>query len=305
VRGEQQLLPSLAKRHRVDVLHSLASTSPAWGAFARVVTIHDVIYRIHPEAHAGLRAAGMRVLVPLAARRSDRIVVPSRRTRDDLVELLRVSSAKIDVVPEGVGTAVRSEPCGESDLRTRYELGARTCVLTLSAKRRHKNLARLLEALALIPSIERPILVLPGYPTTYEIELQARADDLGVRSDVRFLGWVSEAELEGLYGLARCFVFPSLYEGFGLPVLEAMSRGLPVVCSDRGSLREVAGSAARLVDPERPHSIAEGMRSVLSDPIEAERLRLEGRRQAARFSWREAASGTLKSYDRALARRES
>src|SRR5207248_1478250 len=159
---EQLQLPVLARRAGVDVLHSLASTAPTWGAFRRVVTIHDLIYRIHPEAH-GWRTLALRGLIPLAARRSDRVIVPSQATRRDLVRL-------------------------------------------------------------------------EGY--------------------TRFLAWVPHEELEGLYRSATIFVFPSLYEGFGLPVLEAMTRGVPVACSNRGALAEVANEAALTFDPERPQDIA-------------------------------------------------
>ena len=111
VRGEQMLLPRLAQRAGVDLVHSLASTAPARGRFRRVVTIHDVIYRIYPEAHSGLRAKGMSLLVPLAARRSDRIIAPSSSTRDDLVERLGVASRKIDTVPEGVRIPTGTSRC--------------------------------------------------------------------------------------------------------------------------------------------------------------------------------------------------
>jgi glycosyltransferase involved in cell wall biosynthesis len=301
VRGEQQLLPQLAKREGIDVLHSLASTAPVWGQFRRVVTIHDVIYRIHPEAHAGLRARAMAVLVPLAARRSDRIIVPSRSTRDDLTSLLHVSGAKIDVVPEGVRLPPQDRPTDSRGLRDRLEIGDRPVVLTVSAKRPHKNLMRLLEALALIPKDRRPVLVLPGYATEWEAELRGKAHELRLDGDTRFLGWVSEDELEDLYAAAACFVFPSLYEGFGLPVLDAMARGVPVACSDRGSLPEVAGTAAKLFDPELPTAIADAIETLLSDRREADRLAAAGRGRAAEFTWQETARMTAKVYRRALA----
>ena len=132
---------------------------------------------------------------------------------------------------------------------------------------------------------------------------EEHAADLGLRPDTRFLGWVSPADLEGLYALASCFVFPSLYEGFGLPVLEAMERGVPVACSNRGSLAEVAGGAARLFDPESPRSIAEAIEALLSDPAERERLAHAGRANAARFTWAETARRTLRTYELALAPR--
>jgi glycosyltransferase involved in cell wall biosynthesis len=301
VRGEQQLLPRLAARAGVGLLHSFASTAPVWGAFRRVVTIHDLIYRIYPEAHFGLRSLGMRALVPLAARRSHRIIVPSKSTFRDAIRLLRISPTKIDVVAEGVGTTGLATPIPEDEVRARFGAGKREILLTTSAKRPHKNLVRLLDALALIPPERRPVLVLPGYATPHEIELRRRIAELGLDGDVRLLGWVSSEELEGLYCSAACFVFPSLYEGFGLPVLEAMARGVPVACSDRGSLAEVAGDAARLFDPEQPAAIADAIQSVLGDHGEAERLRRAGIEQAARFTWSATARGTLASYKRALA----
>ena len=172
----------------------------------------------------------------------------------------------------------------------------------MSAKRPHKNLERLLEALAAIAAERRPVLVIPGYATPYEAVLRERADALGVRDDVRWLGWVSGPELEGLYALADAFVFPSLYEGFGLPVLEAMRRGVPVACSDRSSLPEVAGHAALLFDPEDPRAMTVAIERLLSDRAEADRLRAAGRAQAARFTWGATARATAASYDRVLRR---
>jgi glycosyltransferase involved in cell wall biosynthesis len=215
------------------------------------------------------------------------------------VERLNVDPGKVDVVPLGLGSR-RGEPAPEAEVRGRHRLGDREVVLSVSAKLPHKNLARLLEAWALIPAERRPLLVVPGYPTPHEEELRARARDLGLDEDTRFLGWVSAADLEGLYALAACFAFPSLYEGFGLPVLEAMARGVPVACSDRASLREVAGSAALVFDPEDPRSIANAVTRLLDDPAEAERLRVAGRAQASRFTWEATARGVLETYRRAL-----
>jgi glycosyltransferase involved in cell wall biosynthesis len=300
VRGEQQLLPRLARREGVDLVHSLASTAPVWGKFKRVVTIHDVIYRIYPEAHTGIRAKAMGVLVPLAARRSDRIIAPSDSTRDDLTSLLHVPPGKIDVVPEGVRPPSPRARVDLDGLRARLALGDRPVVLTVSAKRPHKNLERLLEALAVLPADRRPVLLLPGYATQWEYELREKADQLAVARDTRFLGWVSGDELEALYAVSSCFVFPSLYEGFGLPVLEAMARGIPVACSDRGSLPEVAGDAARLFDPEEPASIASAIEALLADPEEAARLSAAGRKRAARFTWEQTARATTEVYRRTL-----
>src|SRR5262249_34902828 len=156
-------------------------------------------------------------------------------------------------------------------------------------KRPHKNLKRLLEALALIPRDRRPVLVLAGHATPYERELRNHAARLGLDEDARFVGWVPNEELEGLYRSSTCFVFPSLYEGFGLPVLEAMSRAVPVACSGRGALAEVADDAAVTFDPEQPRAIADAIEKVLGDPRERERLRRAGPVNAGRFTWEETA----------------
>ena len=300
VLGEQALLPRLARRHGVDLMHSLASTAPLWGRFRRVVTVHDLIYARFPDAHSGLRDKGMRLLVPWSARRADLVIADSQSTRDDLVELLGIPAGKIDVVPLGIGTTQRETALAERDVRERFGLGERPVVLALSAKRPHKNLLALIGALARIASEERPVLVLPGYPTAHEAELRDRARELGVEEDVRFAAWVSTAELEGLWALARAFVFPSLYEGFGLPVLEAMARGVPVACSNASSLPEVAGDAALLFDPNDESDIAGALRRILSDEGLRERLVSLGRAQAARFSWARTGQLTLESYARVL-----
>ncbi|MEA2220715.1 MAG: hypothetical protein QOJ35_3341 [Solirubrobacteraceae bacterium] len=300
VRGEQQLLPGLARRAGVDVLHSLASTAPAHGRFRRVVTIHDLLYRVVPEAHFGVLGLGMRVLIPTAAHRSHRVIVDSQSTRADVRRFLHVPARKLDVVPLGVGATPAGEPEPEDVLRARHDLGTRPVALSVSAKRPHKNLERLLRALAAIAPERRPVLVVPGYPTPHEAVLRERAAALGVLGDVRLLSWVSGAELEGLYALAAVFVFPSLYEGFGLPVLEAMRRGVPVACSNRSSLPEVAGDAALLFDPHDPRAMTAAIERILCDGAEAARLRAAGRRQAARFTWEATARATAASYDRAM-----
>ena len=155
VRGEQQLLPRLAARRGIDLLHSLGNTAPTWGNFRRVVTVHDLIHRIHPEAHFGLASFGMRWLVQLAIGRTDRVVVPSRNTKDDIVRLVGTSPDRIDVAPNGVRPP--QVPAADPlELRSRLGLGDRPVVMTASAMRPHKNLLRLLDALALVPVEQRP-----------------------------------------------------------------------------------------------------------------------------------------------------
>ena len=300
VRGEQQYLPRLARRAGCDVVHSLASTAPLRGQFVRVTTIHDLNYKLVPDAHFGLLRLGMGVLVPAAAWRSHRIVVDAWATADDVREHLHVPSERIDVVPLGVGQEVAAAPTRESALRASLDLGDRSIVLSVSAKRPHKNLLRLLEAHARLNAERRPILVVPGYSTPHERELLARATTLGTLADVRFPSWLDQADLDGLYAAATAFVFPSLSEGFGLPVLEAMRRGVPLACSDRSTLPEIAGDAALLFDPEDIQAITDAMERLLADAELRRRLACAGRKRAATFTWERTAELTVASYDRAL-----
>lgn len=299
VRGEQMLLPKLAAARGVDLMHSLGSTAPLRGPFKRVVTIHDLLYKIVPDAHFGLRGLGMRVLVPAAARTSDRIIVDAESTREDLHEHLGIAREKVDVVPLAGATPPDVAPTPEAELRRRFDLADRPVLLTVSAKRPHKNLLRLIEAHARLAA-PRPVLMLPGYPTPHEAELRRRAAELGTAADVRFPAWVSAADLEGLYALATAFVFPSLYEGFGLPVLEAMARGLPVATSNKGSLAEVAGDAAVLFDPESVDEIIGAVKALLANSTTEEAWNPTGYARALEYDWQRSAKLTVLAYQQVV-----
>jgi glycosyltransferase involved in cell wall biosynthesis len=277
VRGEQQLLPGIAVRRGIQIVHSMGSTAPLRGPFRRVTTIHDLNFRIVPESHFGLRGLGMRVLVPAAARRSHRIVVDAQSTRDDLRRYLGVDPAKVDVIPLGVTLPHSVAPKPER------------MVLMVGAKRPHKNAAAVVEALAGTDLR----LVVTGYRSPYDRVLRERADALGVKLELP--EWVDD--LDELYARAGVVVVPSLYEGFGLPVLEAMARGVPVVSSNRSSLPEVAGDAALLVDPEDRRALRTAIEQALADP---EPLRAKGLARAAEFTWERTARLTADAYRRAL-----
>jgi glycosyltransferase involved in cell wall biosynthesis len=296
VRGEQQHLPRLAARAGCTLVHSLGSTAPLRGRFRRVTTIHDLNYKLVPDAHFGVLGLGMRILVPLAARTAHRVIAVSESTRRDIVEHLGIPADRIDTVPNGLGLPPGRAATRAAQLRQRHALGAGPVVLCVGAKRRHKNALRVIEAIASMDA--RPVLVVTGYATPHERELRARAAALGVT--LRMPEYVDAADLEGMYALAACVVVPSLYEGFGLPVLEAMARGVPVACSDRSALPEVAGDAAILFDPFDAAAIRGALERLLHDRAEAERLRAAGRARAASFTWARAAELTLASYERAL-----
>jgi glycosyltransferase involved in cell wall biosynthesis len=170
-------------------------------------------------------------------------------------------------------------------------------ILCVAQKRPYKNLAALIRAL---PSLPGAVLVAPGAPTDHEEQLRALARQLDVAQRVRFLGWVGDSELEGLYELASCFALPSRIEGFGLPLLEAMRRGVPVACADRGALPEVAGDAALLFDPDDQEAVTAALRTLLSDRARAAELVRRGHERVRAFTWERTAQLTLASYERAL-----
>lgn len=298
--AEQALLPVAAARARVDVLHSLATTSPALSRAPSVVTVHDLIYKRFPDAHRGALTTGMSVLVPLAVRRATRVIAISQAVKDDIVHFLGAPAGKIDVVPHGPG-AEPVRPTPEAELRQRLRLGDSPIVFSPSARRAHKNLDRLIEAFARLATEPRPILVVPGYETGAEAQLAHRARALGVEQRLRLTGWLEPADLEGLYRAAAFVAFPSLAEGFGLPVVEAMRRGAPVLCSTAPALLELADGAALMVDPLSVDDLAGAMARLLRDEVLRAELAGLGRARASRLSWRKAAESTVGSYARAVA----
>ncbi|HEV3319565.1 MAG TPA: glycosyltransferase family 1 protein [Solirubrobacteraceae bacterium] len=298
--GEVALISVAARRAGVELLHSMANFAPAWGPFRRVVTIHDLHYRALPELLPWSMRTGTAALVWMGARSADRIIAVSASGREEIVTGLGVGRERIDVIPNGVRRPTTEQPAAQ-DERVCLRLGRRSVALAVASDLPHKNLGKLIDALALIPTSERPVLVIAGHRTR-EGGLPRQLASVGVSEDVRLLGSCSQARLEALYALADCLVVPSLHEGFGLPVLEAMSRSLPVVCSDIAALREVAGDAARYFDPRASEQIASKMIEVLGDSTLAERMRTLGRERAGSFSWAAAAQKTLASYRRALAR---
>jgi glycosyltransferase involved in cell wall biosynthesis len=291
VAAEQTLLARAQRRAGVGLVHALGNTAAlAPGGPPLVLTIHDLIWRAHPETHAGLLAKGLSWLVPRAARKAAAIVTPSRATADDVERYLGVPGERVHVVPSGPG-AEGATPTPEAALRERLGLGAAPIVLCPAPRRPHKNVARLVAATAGLAAT----VVVPGYASIEQDELE-RAPH------ARYLGWVDGPDMEGLYRAATLLAFPSLAEGFGLPVLEAMGRGLPVACSDTTSLPEVAGDAALTFDPRDEAAIREAVVRLLSDAGLREELAARGREQAARFSWAAAAEGTWAAYDAVLRR---
>jgi glycosyltransferase involved in cell wall biosynthesis len=302
--GEALLLGALADRRGCDVLHSVALTAPLRVRAASVVTIADMTWLRQPGSVPVPTRLLWRALVFPAARRADRIIAHSRAAQAEIAEDIQVPEERIDVVPHGPGAEPSAEPTPEPELRERLGLGSGPIVLAVSALLAHKNVGALVDAL---PDIRRAVpdmtAVVAANATPLGDELRARARALGAEDALRLPGWVGPSDLEGLYAAAACFVFPSVREGFGLPVLEAMCRGVPVACSDASAVPEVAGDAALLFDPHRPSELADAVTLLIRDRAHALALAARGRARAAEFTWRRAAEETLGSFERARRRR--
>ena len=284
----------------VEVLHSPANIGPLRCRVPAVMTLHDLVWIHHPAEWEDVETARrMRRVAVRCARRADRVIAISRAAGDDLVSTIALDPERVDVVPLGANPEPGAEPTPEPELRARLGLGERPIVLCVSQKRPYKNQTALVRALVELPEAA---LVCPGTPTAYEAEIRALATELGVADRVHLPTWVSEADLEGLYRAAACFALPTLFEGFGLPIVEAMARGVPVACSDVWSLPELAGDACLLFDPRDQAAVTAAVRRLLEDRELAARLAERGRERAREFSWERTARGTLESYGRAITR---
>jgi glycosyltransferase involved in cell wall biosynthesis len=293
--AEQVAYPVLGARRGWDLLHSLASVGPIRTRTPTVVSIHDVSF-FHHRTFGLATTLAMRAIVAQAARRAAAIVAVSATSRDDIVATLGLSAERILVVHNGAGRPPDVAPLAEGELRRRRSLGpGARVVLCVAAIRPHKNQELLVRALPALP--DDVVVVLAGHPEPYADELAALAEDLGVTGRLRIAGYVDDAELEALWNVAACGAFPTLGEGFGLPVVEALARGVPVACSDIAVLREVAGRHPRYFDPRDPAAAARAIAVAIERP-RGEPAALD---QARRFSWEAAARGTFEAYERALA----
>lgn len=292
--AEQVAVNTVALRRRFDLLHSLASTGPVAPAVRSVVTLHDVtFFRI--RTFGPLTTLAMKAVVAGAARSADALVSVSAAARDEACAELNLDPARFTVVHHGAGRLPDTPAAGLDAIRERFGLQGRRVVLCVGAIRPHKNQGLLVEAVPRLP--DDVTLVLAGHPELGSDSLPERARALGVSERVLTTGYLADDELEALWRLADCFAFPTRAEGFGLPLLEAMQRGVPVACSDIPVLREVGGDVPHLFDPHNPASAAAAILAAMDDERAAER----GRMRAATFSWAASARGTHEVYERALA----
>jgi glycosyltransferase involved in cell wall biosynthesis len=284
-----------ARRAGAALLHMPAGLGPVRPSLPTVVTIHDTIVLRFPHLFRPWHRHYSRVVLPRLARSAAAVITGSEATRADLVERLGVPPDRITVLPYGVDALFTPTAAGSDEaraVRARYQLPS-DFVLTVGAVEPRKNLPRVMEA------VHR----LHGQPATAGITLVHAGPDGWLADDVpreaaRFLGYVPAADLRVLYGLARAFVYASLWEGFGLPVLEAMACGCPVVTSDVSALPEVAGGAALLVDPTATEEVAAAIEQVWTDEGLRRDLAARGRTRARAFTWERTARETLAIYER-------
>ena len=287
--AEQLKIPLALRRERVDLFHAPHYVLPPLAARPSVVTIHDCIHLMFPQyLPSRLAFAYARASITLAARRATRVLTVSESSKRDILKFVDVPPEKIDVIYNAYDERFAVEPREEDvvRIRERYQLHD-AFVLYAGNVKPHKNLGRLIEAFQLVRSrgLDHLKLVLIGDDISKYAALRRAVHHHQLHKYVRFLGYVPEETLAVMYRLAGVFVFPSLYEGFGLPPLEAMASGTPVVTSNVSSLPEVAGDAALLVDPYDPEAIAGGILKVLTDAGVRRELRRKGLARAREFSW--------------------
>ena len=302
-RLERWALPlELLARGQPSLLHSVDHVAPAWGPWRSVVTLHDLAFLVYPKTHTPSSRAYY-AATGQSARRAERVIAVSQRTASDAVRLLGVDPARIRVIYEAADPSFVPRPRQDlAPVAARLEVDAqRPYVLFVGTLEPRKNIPLLIEAFARVRS-EHPQLqlVLVGGRGWLDAPIFAAHDRSGVGSSAHFVGWLEARDLAVLYSQAAVFVLPSLYEGFGLPVLEAMACGAPVVCSNAGPLPEVAGDAALLLTPEEPDAWAEAIKRVLGDSQLSADLRARGMRRAELFSWERTAQATREVYREAL-----
>jgi glycosyltransferase involved in cell wall biosynthesis len=302
---EQAVLPGLVTSVSADVLHSPHYTRPLRRlSCASVVGVMDLTYLLMPEHHMWPRRLFFRRMLPAAAARADRVIAISQSTKRDAQRLLGLPADRIDAIPLAADGRYRPDidPSRVSAVRERLQLPGEY-VLFVGTLEPRKNLPRLLRAYADVVSSEPafPGLVLVGMRGWQTGELERLLGTGGAARGITVAGYVPEDDLPAVYAGARMFVYPSLYEGFGIPILEALACGVPTITSTTSSMPEVAADAALLVDPFDTAALAGAMRRLHRDVALRESLRRKGPVRAAAFSWDETARMTVGTYRRALA----
>ncbi len=280
----------------VDLFHATDHLLPRVTRLKSVFTLHDLVFRFYPHTHKPLNRWFLTLMMPRFLNAADAVIAVSESTKRDAIQLYGIDEAKITVIYEGVTDHFRrASPQAMAAVRRKYGLPDEF-ILSVATIEPRKNLTSLLEAYHALRDEVSLGLVIVGKKGWLYSDFFNRLGELGLEHDVLFPGFVPDEDLPALYSAADLFVFPSLYEGFGLPVVEALACGTPVVTSNAASLPEVAADAAILVDPTSVDDIVRAVREVLNSKELREELRVKGPRQAARFSWQRAARETLAVY---------
>lgn len=299
---EQTALPYQASVLRLDVIHGPGYTTPAVGFCARVVTIHDLQYRYYPEVYPRGQYLFFKTFIPLSAKTSTAIITDANSTKIDLEKMLSIPSEKINVVHLAPAPPF-AEPVSPNMMhavRKEYQLPD-NYILTVSSFRPQKNTLRLIEAYSKVR--KRGVkhkLVLVGRKLSPYSDIQKLIQRLELEKEVFVTEYVPDETLPAIYAGADLFVFPSFFEGFGIPVLEAMACGLPVVLSNVASLPEAGGEAGYYVDPYSVDEITEAMYNVLTQPSLRESLSRKSQAHAKNFSWERVARETMQTYQNAV-----
>ena len=282
-----------------QIFHATEHLLPPFRHIRSVLTVHDLIYVLFPEYHLPMNYHFLRLMMPRFARRADAIIAISECTRRDLVRLWQIPAEKVHVIYEGVDPRFADRPDAQAmaHVRQRYSLPDRYALYVGTIEPR-KNLPTLFEAWTQLR--DRPPLVVAGKKGWLFEETFARVEALDLSDIVHFTGFVADEDLPALYAGAELFVFPSLYEGFGLPVLEAMACGTPVITTTGGSLPEVAGDAALIVEPTDVDALRDALDRLLHDASLRDDLSARGIDRVRRFSWERTAQETLAVYRRVV-----
>ncbi|MFN7913876.1 MAG: glycosyltransferase family 1 protein [Vicinamibacterales bacterium] len=297
--------PRMLRRLRADVVHFTNGMVPAVCAVPTVVTIHDMSLTLYPEFHPLRRVLLNRPFVDVAARRADAIITVSESARRDIVRLYGIDPSRVHVVHEAAAPAfdVIRDPFELQRVRQRYGLGERF-ILYVGTIEPRKNLPTLIDAFArrrAAGDLPHQLVCVGPYGWLSD-DIDAQIDRLNIRDAVRFTGYVPFDELPAIYNLAEMFVFPSVYEGFGLPVIEAMACGTPVVTGSVAALNEVAGDAAARVEVLDAAALGDTLVALASSREQREDLSRRGLARARAFSWERAATETLNVYRQTAAR---
>ena len=293
------------RKHPVDVLH-VQFTAPPFCPCPVVVSIHDLSFEHLPQTFNRRSRTQLRLTVRHSAKRAARIISLSEHTRRDIIETYGITPERIHAIPLAAPSHFAPVADNRELQRVRHNYGIHgDYILSVGSIQPRKNLARLVRAYARVraslrgnnSAITLPKLVLVGKCAWLYDETLRALDETGVRDDVVLTGYVPQADLPALYSGALCFVYPSYFEGFGLPPLEAMKCGAAVIVGNKTSLPEVVGDAALTVDPFDVDAIASAMKQLIDDPALRETLSVKGQIRATAFDWRETARKTLKVYE--------